>query len=299
MSTRRRASITRASSPPEATLRSGRSAGPSLAAKANETSSPGSAPSTRTRSEARGMASSAKRACTAAPRGPAPARRVCGHSSGGPVALGPGPGQRLLQHAGPMLGVGQLVAPAHGLLGEGEDLLRDSGRTCGRAPAAAAGAGVPPPTRRGRRRSPRPASGPPRQRRSARPGHPPVGRPGPRTASGPPRPPTTEPSRSTTPSVALDRLVGPGRGQAVSGGVGQQGLAGVEYLVLVGPGQGGGLDLVDLVLEQLELTGPGPLVAPERIEGPLEVGQPRPGGAAAGPGRRRRPDRGRPAARTW
>ncbi len=57
MSTRRRASMARASSPPEATLARGRTASPGLAPRRKVTSSPGSGSPTVTSRRAWGMAS--------------------------------------------------------------------------------------------------------------------------------------------------------------------------------------------------------------------------------------------------
>jgi hypothetical protein len=65
--------------------------------------------------------------------------------------------------------------------------------------------------------------------------------------------------------VVLGAAQGDDRGGgrlAVGGGVGERVLARLELAILVGAGDGGGGDLVDLVAHQVELAGPGPLVAP-------------------------------------
>src|SRR5918996_520006 len=75
VSTRRNASMVRASSPPEATLASGSGGVPGLAASRSSTSSPGSSPPTTTSTSALGMASSARWDCTSAASCGAAARR--------------------------------------------------------------------------------------------------------------------------------------------------------------------------------------------------------------------------------
>jgi hypothetical protein len=76
VSTRRSASIVRASSPPLATRASGSSGEPGFAANRNDTSSPGSCSPTVTATVACGMANSRRWCCTSSARAPAPARRA-------------------------------------------------------------------------------------------------------------------------------------------------------------------------------------------------------------------------------
>jgi hypothetical protein len=59
--------------------------------------------------------------------------------------------------------------------------------------------------------------------------------------------------------------------------IGELVLLGRQRLVLGGVGDGGAVDLVDLELEQVELTGPGPLVAPQTGQGLVQGFQLGPG----------------------
>jgi hypothetical protein len=86
----------------------------------------------------------------------------------------------------------------------------------------------------------------------------------------------------TAVAVAAERGERLGRGLAVGGRVGQGILLGLQRLVLVGPGDGRAGDLVDLVADQVQLPGPGPLVA---AHGRQRVGY----GLDLGPGAPQRP----------
>ena len=102
--------------------------------------------------------------------------------------------------------------------------------------------------------------------------------------------------RAAPPS--LGQRVDGGRGRlAVGDGVGQRVLLGVQRVVLVGIVEAGGVELVDLEAQQVDLPGPRPLVAAERGERGRRPRPPAPcAAAAAARGRRRRSGRARPAA---
>ncbi len=72
--------------------------------------------------------------------------------------------------------------------------------------------------------------------------------------------------------VAREDLHGDPTGLAVRDGVGEQVLVGLEAFVLVGVLDGGGGELVRLVAEQVDLAGPRPFVATERLEARLDLG---------------------------
>ena len=83
-------------------------------------------------------------------------------------------------------------------------------------------------------------------------------------------------------AVTGEHLVGGTAGETVLLGVGERVLLHLQHGVLVRVVDGGGVELGDLEPGEVELAGPGPLVATERGQLGVELGQPGARGAQRG-----------------
>ena len=275
-STRRRASIVRASSPPDATLASGSGGAPGLAASRNRTSSPGSVVADRRPRGAR-AASPASRSCapTAAASRGAAARRAAPTAAAAARSAAHGLGALGLELGRPRVVALQLGQPGRGLVAVGDHLGERRRRTCGAGRAAAGGAPAPPRAVRGPRRSTRPASAARRptsassascraaRRVDARERRPAGDRGDPRRRAR--RAPRRR-RRARRAAAAAGFRCAAASASASSSAPSASSSSGSSST--------GGVELVDLVAQQVDLARPGALVATERGELGVDLGDP-------------------------
>ena len=280
LSTSRRASIARASSPPEATLVSGCSGVPGLAAKQELDAVAGvvvvvladldADRGVRQRQLAQALRDGRGQLGRGARGGPRPTASAARRSAA--TASRRSSSSAAARSSNRLSSSSRAAARAR----RRRSPRRGRRRTCGAGRAAADGARARPPVARGPPRSPRRRRGPRRRRRRARRAATtrrsaasrngrPTGHRGERRGDG-----------VAGAAVVEQGIVGGGAGLAVADGVGQGVLGQLQADLLVGVVDRRGRQLVDLEPQQVDLPGPLALVAAERRQLGVELGQPGP-----------------------